>query len=309
MKKRVILAIAMLLLVLLVGCSSEDSDGTSGNSSDASSKKYDIGDEIILAGEKFYVYKVNGDELYLMAQTTLDAITFSDGEREQKYMHEYEGSLVEGQVNRFVDELQDAGIVINDSGIIDKEDLIELGFDVDGLNGTQYKLGDESVFIKHEDNFWVGGYCKYDTYAWAYQNSILTTQKCEDEYGVRPIIVINKSEAEKPIQKINTNLTIEEIVEVDCAWSSEGGIENPYDRFFFDCEKMVFTNIFESSEMSDTREFNMEFVDEKTIKVDGVMRGYEVPAEITIVNENKLRLRFVDDSYNDGDYYMNKVTE
>ena len=53
----------------------------------------------------------------------------------------------------------------------------------------------------------------------------------------------------------------------------------------------------------------MEFVDEKTIKVDGVMRGYEVPAEITIVNENKLRLRFVDDSYNDGDYYLNKVTE
>ena len=60
--------------------------------------------------------------------------------------------------------------------------------------------------------------------------------------------------------------------------------------------------------MSDTSEFNMEFVDEKTIKVDGVMRGYEVPAEITIVNENKLRLRFVDDSYNDGDYAYSGIT-
>lgn len=309
MKKRVMLAIAMMLLMLLVGCSVEDSDATSGNSSDTSSKEYNIGDEIILAGENFYVYKVNNDQLYLIAQTTLSATTFSDNEREQKYMHEYEGSLVADQVNRFVDGLQDAGIVINDAGIIDKEDLIELGFDLDGLNGTQYKLGDAPDFIKYEDNFWVGGYCKYDTYAWVYQNGILTTQKCENEYGVRPIIVINKSEAEKHIQEVNASLTIKEIVEVDCAWSSEGEIENPYDRFYFNCDKMIFTNIFELSEMRDTNEFNMEFVDEKTIKVDGVMRGYEVPAEITIVNENKLRLRFVDDSYNDGDYYLNKVTE
>lgn len=153
MKKSVLLAVVMMLFVSLAGCSVEDSDGTSGNSSEVSSKEYNIGDEIILAGETFNVYKVNDDELYLMAQTTLDATTFSDSEREQKYMHEYEGSLVESQVNRFVDGLQDAGIVINDSGIIDKEDLIELGYDIDGLNGTQYKLGDAPDFIKHEDNF------------------------------------------------------------------------------------------------------------------------------------------------------------
>lgn len=309
MKKSVLLAIALMLLVSLVGCSVEDSSGTSGNSSEVSNKEYNIGDEIILVGEAFNVYKVKGDELYLIAQTTLNATPFSDSEREQKYMHEYEGSLVEGQVNRFVDGLQDAGIVINDSGIIYKEDLIELGFDVDGLNGTQYKLGDAPDFIKQEDDFWVGGYCKYDTYAWAYASGILTTQECENEYGVRPIIVINKSEAEKPLQEVNVDLNIKEIVEADCAWSSEGGIENPNDRFYFDCEKMIFTNVFESPEMSDTREYSMEFVDEKTIKVEGVRSWYEVPAEITIVNENKLRLRFVDDSYNAGDYYLNKVTE
>lgn len=72
---------------------------------------------------------------------------------------------------------------------------------------------------------------------------------------------------------------------------------------------MLFTNKFESSELSDTPEFNMEFVNEKTIQINGVMRGYEVPAEITIINENKLRLRFIDDSYNAGDYYLNKEIE
>ena len=309
MKKNIFLIMIMVCMFSLVGCSAADSDGASNDSSKEDGKEYLIGDEIVLAGEKFNVYKVNDDELYLIAQTTLDETAFSDSEREQKYMHEYEGSLVEGQVNRFVDTLQDAGIVVNDSGIIDKEDLIELGFDTDGLNGTQYKLADAPDFIKHEDCFWVGGYCKYDTYAWAYQNSSLTTQKCEDTYGVRPIIVINKSEAEKPVQEPNANLSIREIVESNCAWSSEGGIENPYDRFYFDCENMMFTNVFESSEMSSTSEFEMEFVDEKTIKVDGVMRYYEYPAEITIVNENKLRIRFIDDSHNDGDYYLNKVTE
>lgn len=309
MKKSIIWLIITLFMFALVGCSVEDSDGVSSDLSKESSKEYCIGDEVILAGEAFNVYKVNDDELYLMAQTTLDKTTFSDSEREQKYMHEYEGSLVEGQVNRFVDALQDAGIVVNDSGIIYKEDLIEIGFDTDGLNGTQYKLGDASDFIKHEDSFWVGGYCKYDTYAWAYQNSILTTQKCEDEYGVKPIIVINKSEAEKPIKEMNTDLSIREIVESGCAWSSEGGIENPYDRFYFDCENLIFTNIFKSSEMNSTGEFKMEFVDEKTIRVAGVMRRYEYPAEITVVNENKLRIRFIDDSYNDGDYYLNKLDE
>lgn len=296
-------------MLSLVGCSVEDSARVSSDLSKANSKEYYIGDEVILAGEAFNVYKVNDDELYLIAQTTLDETTFSDSEREQKYMHEYEGSLVEVQVNHFVDALQDAGIVVNNSGIIDKEDLIEIGFDTDGLNGTQYKLGDAPDFIKREDSFWVGGYCKYDTYAWAYRNSILTTQKCEDEYGIKPIIVINKSEAEKPIQEMNTDLSIREIVESGCAWSSEGGIENPYARFYFDCENLIFTNIFESSEMNSTGEFKMEFVDEKTIRVAGVMRYYEYPAEITVVNENKLRIRFIDDSYNDGDYYLNKVDE
>lgn len=294
----------------LVACSVEDSDGVSSDLSKESSKEYHVGDEVVLAGEAFNVYKVDDDELYLMAQIILDETTFSDSEREQKYMHEYEGSLVEGQVNRFVDTLQDTGIEINDSGIINKDDLIELALESDGKLGDGYVMRENAPnFITREDTFWVDGYSKYDTYAWAFAYGSLEKEKCEDEYGVRPVIVINKSETEKPIQEMNTDLSIREIVESGCAWSSEGGIENPYDRFYFDCENLIFTNIFESSEMNSTTEFKMEFVDEKTIRVAGVMRYYEYPAEITVVNENKLRIRFIDDSYNDGDYYLNKVNE
>ena len=100
---------------------------------------------------------------------------------------------------------------------------------------------------------------------------------------------------------------IREIVDSDCKWTSEGGIENPYDSFYFDCEKMLFINTFESSELSESHEFSMKFIDEKTIQIDGLRGGYEIPAEITIVNDSKLRIRFLDDRYNDGDYFLNKI--
>ena len=93
------------------------------------------------------------------------------------------------------------------------------------------------------------------------------------------------------------------------AWVSEGGIHNPYDRFYFDCEQMIFTNIFESSELSNTYEYAMEFIDDKTIRIEGFGKWYQIPAELTIVNENKLRLRFIDNEYNDGDYFLIKTTE
>lgn len=219
----------IICVLCLVGCSGEGSTGN--DTKEAVSEKYSIGDEIDLAGIMFNVYKVDDDnhELYLMAQSNVVATTFSNSEREQKYLHDYEGSIIEGQVNKFVDNLEDVGIVIKSSGIIDKDDLIDLGFETDGLNGTQYKIGNAPDFIKNEDCFWVGGYCKYDTYAWAYCNGILTTEKCEEEYGVRPVIVIDVGEINKPLQEVDADLTIKEIVETNCAWSSEGGIENPYD--------------------------------------------------------------------------------
>ncbi len=70
---------------------------------------------------------------------------------------------------------------------------------------------------------------------------------------------------------------------------------------------MLFINIFESSELRESHEFSMKFIDEKTIQMDGLRRDYETPAEITIVNDGKLRIRFLDDKYNDGDYFLNKI--
>lgn len=311
-KKLLIFAICSFFFT---GCSevlvSENVTGEDNTTKVALSEKYNIGDEVELGGVGFSIYRIGDIDnvLYLMAQNNIATTTFSDNEREQKYMHDYEGSLVEGYVNRFVDDLEDKGIIIQSSGIIYKDDLIGLGFEIDGLNGTKYKIADAPDFLKNEEHFWVGGYCEYDTYAWVYCNGTLTTKKCEGEYGVRPVIRIDASEIDKPLQEIDANLTIKEIVDSDCAWTSEGGIHNPYDRFYFDCENMLFTNIFESSELSATYEYSMEFIDERTLQINGFGKWYEIPAELTIVNENRLRLRFIDDTYNNGDYFLNKASE
>ena len=245
----------------------------------------------------------------MITQKNIATTPFSDAEREMKYMHDYDGSLIAGYVNKFVDDFEDKGLIIQESGIIDKDDLIDLGFDIDGLNGAKYRIGDAPDFIEYEQNFWVDGYCKYDTYAWVYCNEILTTEKCEDEYGVRPVITIATSELSKELQEVEEILTIKEIVESNCAWVSEGGIHNEYDRFYFDLENMKFIHTFESSEMSSTLEFGMEFVDDNTIRIEGFRMWYEIPAELTIVTNSKLRLRFEDDTYNDGDFYLNKVVD
>lgn len=189
----------MLCILCLVGCSNGNATESDARSKEVLSETYNIGDEIELAGVQFNIYKVEDDsnELYLMAQTNCAVTTYSDSEREQKYMNEYEGSLIEGQVSTVVDSLEDAGIIVKSAGIIDKEDLIELGFDIDGLGGTQYKIGNAPDFLQNEEHFWVDGYCKYDTYAWVYCNGILTTKKCEEAYGVRPVIVIDVAEIDK----------------------------------------------------------------------------------------------------------------
>lgn len=297
--------IFLICIFCLMGCSED------GSSDEIISEKFIIGEEIELGGVLFNIYKIDDttNELYLLSQNNVSTTTFSDSERSYGEPHDYEGSFVESHVNKFVDNLQDKGYSIKSSGIIDKDDLIELGFDIAGLNGTKYELNSAPDFIKNEVNFWVDGYCKYNTYAWVYYNEILTTEECEEEYGVRPIIVIEPSEIDKQPQIVDENLTIKEVVNSDCAWTSEGGIHNPYDLFYFDCENMLFINVFESSEISQTDKYSMKFIDEKTIQVDGIRSGSEYPAEITIINENKLRIRFLDDKHNDGDYFLNKVND
>lgn len=300
------LVLLLMCVFCLTGCSED------GSSDEAISEKYSIGEEVELGGVLFNIYKIDdsNNELYLLAQSNVGTTTFSDSERPYDEQHDYEGSLVEGYVNKFVDELEDKGYSIKSSGIIDKDDLYNLGF-VDSVtkSGRPYICEEVPEFVKYEENYWLSGYYKVETYSWVYSNEEIDTQSCEDEYGVRPIIVIEPSEIDKQPQIVDENLTIKDIVNSDCVWTSEGGIANPYDLFYFDCENMTFTNVFESSEMSHTSEYDMKFVDEKTIQIDGLRRGYDYPAEITIVNENKLRIRFLDDKHNDGDYYLNKVDE
>lgn len=315
MKKYLI--ILMICIFCLAGCSEKKSAEKDVQTEETSiredaqikeilSEKYSIGDEVELCGVKFNIYKINDDnnELYLLAQSNIATTIFSDGE------HNYEGSLVEGYVNRFVDDFEDKGVVIKASGIIDKDDLYELGFiHSDGLSGLPYKYGDTPEFVNYEDKYWVGGYCKYETRSWAYSYGLLDTQSCDDEYGVRPIIVVEPSEINKQIQEVGSDLTIKEIVDSDCMWICEGGIGNPYDRYYFDCKNKLFINTFESSELNETLEFSMEFIDEKTIQIGGFRRMYEIPAELTIVDTDKLRIRFLDDKYNDGDYFLKKINE
>ena len=287
--KRIVAIVLLIVVMMLSGCSMPSSVENT-----KPSEQYSIGDEIDLGGVIFNIYKINdaNNELFLLAQQNVATSPFSNNERSYGDQHDYEGSLVEGYVNRFVDDLEDKGYTINASGIIDKDDLIELGFDIDGLNGTKYKSNSAHEFIRFEEHFWVDGYCKYDTYAWVYCNEVLTTQKCENNYGVRPIIVINPSEVDKKPQNIQTNLTIEEIVDSDSVWTSEGGISNPYDRFYFDCENMMLKYTFESPALTNSGEYKMEFVDEKTIQAEGFKTGDEYLDEIIVINEKNFVLDF-----------------
>ncbi len=297
--KKIIAVMSFVLIILLVGCSSENKK--TNNISD----KYKIGDEINLVGVKFDLYKVddNNGDLYLMAQKSIKKMSFLSEENETT--NNYEESMIEKRVHRFVDNLEDDGITVKSSGIIDKDDLIELGFKVAGLNGTKYEITKAPKFLKKSDAFWVDGYCKYDTYAWTYEDGILTTSKCESKYGIKPIIVIDANEVEKAVKKKDSNITAREIIDSDHAWVSKGGIANPYDRFYFDSKKMKLINVFKSSERDERWEYAMKILNDKTIRVEGLRSGYEIPLELTIVNENKLRIYFEDDSYNDAtDNYL-----
>lgn len=311
--KRFLLLIAVFIFVFS-GCSennstvsNETSQLETTNSAELTPKKYEIGEEVELGGVKFNIYKIDieNNELHLLAQSNIATTPFSDVERESKYQHNYEGSLVEGYVNGFVDDLEDVGYNIESSGIIDKDDLYELGFKhSENISGRPYRCDSSPEFVKYEEKYWVSGYCKYDTMSWAYSYETLDVISCEKELGVRPVICIKKTEIDKKFDKSNLNISISEIVNSGDVWVSEGDIHNPYDRFYFDTENMLFKNTFKSSKLSSSSEYNMSFIDDKTIHVDGIMRYYEYPAEITVVSNDKLRIRFLENEYNDGDYFL-----
>lgn len=191
----VIICFALILTTLLVGRRSENKKVND------ISDKYKIGEEISLAGVKFNVYKIDDNKgcLYLMAQKSIKKMSFLYDENETT--NNYKDSMIEKKVNRFVRDLENDGINVKSSGIIDKDDLIQLGFEIAGMNGAKYEIAEAPKFLKKSEPFWVDGYCRYDTYAWTYDDGILTANKCENKYGVKPIIVIDVEESEKTVKK------------------------------------------------------------------------------------------------------------
>lgn len=110
----------------------------------------------------------------------------------------------------------------------------------------------------------------------------------------------------KQLEIAEANLTIKEIVDSNSVWTLEGTHSNPYDKYYFDCEEMKFINVFESSSNSRRFEYDMEIIDDDTIRVEGV-RDIEVPAEITIIDKNRLEIKFLESYwYTEGENYLNK---
>lgn len=189
MKKR-LLAATLLCAVCLAGCSVEVPE-------DVFKEKYPIGAEVELGGVKFNIYKVDAEdeELYLLARESIATTLYSDSEHRGDDLHDYVGSYVYDYIEDFADDLQDnQGIELIWAGLIDAEDLSEIGsFESSGgLSGRPYHAGDDTPeFVTCEDSYWVGGYCKFDTYSWAYHNGYYDMEQCyKNEYGVRPAICV-----------------------------------------------------------------------------------------------------------------------
>lgn len=206
--------ICFFSLICLTGCASNINLDNSVEEDEFSQievnlKEYNIGDEILLGNISFNIYKIDysKNEVYLFAENNIATTKFSDKERYYTEWHNYEGSLVENYITLFVNDLEDKGYIIKSSGIIDKDDLYRLNFkDSENLSGLPYKADESYEFVKNEKNYWVGGYCKYETRSWAYVDGMLDTESCDKEYGVRPIIVIDAKELKRIPKELNSKL-------------------------------------------------------------------------------------------------------
>lgn len=115
MKKQVAIVMSMILSIFcFIGCSVDTS------SKPSLSEKYSIGKEIELGDIKFNIYKIDdkNKEIYLLAKESIADTAFSDEEHQGSYVHSYKGSLIEGYIDSFVEELEGKGVEIISSGLI-----------------------------------------------------------------------------------------------------------------------------------------------------------------------------------------------
>lgn len=186
-----IAVIAVVFAVYLIGCTSTETQKP------VLSDSYNIGDEIMLADTAFNVYKIDDskDELYLLAQNSIAKTKYSDDDHEGAYANSYENSIIESYVDEFVENLEQQNIDIISSGLIDEEDLYNLGFERSGgLSGLPYRYTQKYDFIRNGESFWVGGYCKYHSMTWVYDYGSLDADSCDKEYDLRPALVISPTQ-------------------------------------------------------------------------------------------------------------------
>ena len=176
------LAVLVGCILLAIGC------GLPEDPNVELAKQYEIGDKVNLGGVDFFVYGKGTESINLITAQNVDITT-------------YQG--IETCIDDFKQKLKDAGVVIEYIGLLDYEDLDDLGGNKHtvAISGLPYLCDEVPDFIKTEESFWLGGYIKYDTYTWLYKYEQIDQVKFEDkEYGVRPVIRVLVSEINKDIE-------------------------------------------------------------------------------------------------------------
>ena len=202
MKKEKILIIVLYTmltccLLLLTGCTNNYVD----------LKEYSVGDEVNLDNVIFNIYKLDSSnqEVYLFAQNNIATTKFSAEDRKHEETNNYEGSLVEEYVKTFVNDLESKGYSIKRSGIMDIDDLHELDFEHSNtLSGLPYLYTHKYSFVNNENNYWLADdYFHIFSYAWAYVDEKIERYPCkENEFGVRPIIVLDAKEFKRIVDEV-----------------------------------------------------------------------------------------------------------
>lgn len=183
MKKIEILITSIAIGLLLTGC----------NLSQKS--EYNIGDSITLGDYEFNIYKVKEKELELISKKSIATSKYYDDFSKAKNYYN-EKSLIDDIVNDFTKKIKNQGYKIEDSGIISKEDLYELGKceHSQNVSGRPYICNEIPDFIDEESDFWLSGTFKISSYYYYYKDGKIDAVSYEEEHGIRPTITIKISE-------------------------------------------------------------------------------------------------------------------
>ena len=180
----VLLSVLLSVCMLLSGCDiPEESDNKKReDAGGGSSKRYSVGDVVSIAGKEYNVYKISSGTVMLLATQKIGMKSY------------YE---IEHCINEYKQQLTDSGVKFKYVGLLDYRDLDDLGGNKHtvSISGIPYLCDDAPDFVQFEEGYWLGGYSKYDTYTWLYENKkILHIQFEDSHYAVRPVVYISSSD-------------------------------------------------------------------------------------------------------------------